>query len=124
SNSWKHRSSSGGPLLAGPRPRRRYWCRASTSSTVARVRGDTSGRPLSTFDTVGTETPASAAMTAIVVRPLGWLAILLSLPCPTTPTTPQLSSTVAPCDALTWPPAALDTPTPGTGANRTATFGA
>jgi hypothetical protein len=31
------------------------------------VAGDTSGRPFTTFDTVGSETPASAAMAASVV---------------------------------------------------------
>ncbi|MEU6254346.1 hypothetical protein [Streptomyces sp. NPDC047043] len=35
-------------------------------STRARVSSDTPDRPLSTFDTVGTETPADSAMYAIV----------------------------------------------------------
>ena len=39
---------------------------ASSASIRARVVGDTSDRPFSTRDTVGTETPASAAMTLIV----------------------------------------------------------
>ena len=33
---------------------------------VWRVRGATSGRPLTTFDTVGTETPAAAAISDMV----------------------------------------------------------
>src|SRR4051812_6991481 len=39
-----------------------------TASTRRRVSGDTSARPLMTFETVGTETPASAATRAIVGR--------------------------------------------------------
>jgi hypothetical protein len=38
-----------------------------TASTLRRVSGDTSERPLMTFDTVGAETPACAAIEAIVV---------------------------------------------------------
>jgi hypothetical protein len=37
-----------------------------TASTRSLVSGATSARPLITFDTVGAETPASAAMRAIV----------------------------------------------------------
>src|SRR5690606_16393687 len=37
------------------------------ASTRARVAGETSGRPLRTLDTVGTDTPASRAIAAIVV---------------------------------------------------------
>src|SRR6185437_13628654 len=40
----------------------------SSRSTRARVSGATSGRPLTTFETVGSETPASAAMAASVGR--------------------------------------------------------
>ena len=40
-----------------------------TASTRRRVSGDTSARPLITFETVGTETPASAATSAIVAVP-------------------------------------------------------
>src|SRR5436190_23413554 len=39
-------------------------------STRARVAGATSARPLMTFDTVGTDTPAAPATSAIVTRPL------------------------------------------------------
>jgi hypothetical protein len=39
------------------------------ASTRSRVSGDTSDRPLITFDTVGTDTPACAATFAIVGRP-------------------------------------------------------
>ena len=52
-----------------PVPTRVYWYSSSSRSTRARVSAATSGRPLTTFDTVGSETPASAAMTASVVRP-------------------------------------------------------
>jgi hypothetical protein len=38
------------------------------ASTRRRVSLDTSDRPLMTFETVGTETPACSAMNAIVVR--------------------------------------------------------
>jgi hypothetical protein len=38
-----------------------------TPSTRRRVEGATSDRPLITFETVGAETPASRAITAIVV---------------------------------------------------------
>ncbi|GGP55263.1 hypothetical protein GCM10010185_29780 [Saccharothrix coeruleofusca] len=41
-----------------------------TFSTRARVSGATSGLPLSTLDTVGTDTPASAAMDAMDEVPL------------------------------------------------------
>ena len=44
-----------------------YWCWSSSCSTRARVAGATSGRPFTTFETVGSETPASAAITASVV---------------------------------------------------------
>src|ERR1035441_3500534 len=54
------------------RPRRRpgrwYLRSPSRRSTRARVPGATSGRPLTTLDTVGSETPASAAMAARVGR--------------------------------------------------------
>jgi len=39
-----------------------------TASTRRRVSGDTSNRPLTTLDTVGTETPATVATSAIVMR--------------------------------------------------------
>lgn len=41
----------------------------SRSKAASRVCGAMSARPLSTRDTVGAETPASAAMSAIVTRP-------------------------------------------------------
>src|SRR5215472_16377105 len=54
------------------RPRRwpgRWYSRSPSSrSTLARVSGATSGRPLTTFETVGSETPASAAIAASVGR--------------------------------------------------------
>ena len=53
-----------------PVPVRVYWYSSSRRSTRALVSAATSGRPLTTFDTVGKETPASAAMTASVVRPV------------------------------------------------------
>src|SRR5699024_6191316 len=62
------RSTSGGPEGEGPRERRLYWWRAINSSTRARVEGATSERPFSAVDTVGTDTPASAAIEAIVAR--------------------------------------------------------
>ena len=64
SNSWKASSSSG-----AVRARRRvgeYPCSRMTASTSRRVCVDTSARPLTTFDTVGTETPARRAMCAMV----------------------------------------------------------
>ena len=42
--------------------------------TRRRVSGETSARSLSTFDTVGTETPAASAISASVVRPFGTVA--------------------------------------------------
>ena len=39
-----------------------------TASTRARVLSATSGRPFNTFETVGTETPVSAAIRAMVTR--------------------------------------------------------
>src|ERR1700728_357091 len=48
-------------------PLRGDWCRSRSCSTPALVAGETSGRPFTTFDTVGSETPASAAMAASVV---------------------------------------------------------
>ena len=44
---------------------------ADAASTRRRVSGDTSARPLITFETVGTETPAWAATRAIVGRSAG-----------------------------------------------------
>jgi len=44
------------------------WAR-TTCSTVSRVSGATSGRPLSTRETVAIETPARSAMSRIVARP-------------------------------------------------------
>jgi hypothetical protein len=44
------------------------------------VAAATSERPLSTFDTVGIDTPACAAMSAMVVR--GDIGSLLVLTCP------------------------------------------
>jgi len=49
-------------------PGRWYLRSPSNRSTRARVSGATSGRPLTTLDTVGSETPASAAIAARV----GW----------------------------------------------------
>ena len=43
-------------------------CSRMTASTRRRVSGDTSARPLITFDTVGTDTPAASATSAIVGR--------------------------------------------------------
>jgi hypothetical protein len=40
----------------------RYPCALMSASTRARVSGDTPERPLTTLDTVGTETPALVAM--------------------------------------------------------------
>ena len=48
-------------------PLRRYWCWTRSCSTRARVDGATSGRPFTTLDTVGSDTPASAAIAASVV---------------------------------------------------------
>src|SRR6202035_6127804 len=48
-------------------PLRGYWCCASSCSTRARVAGATSGLPFTTLDTVGSDTPASAAIAARVV---------------------------------------------------------
>src|SRR3984885_12950641 len=48
-------------------PLRGYWCWASSCSTRARVVGATSGLPFTTLDTVGSDTPASAAIAARVV---------------------------------------------------------
>jgi len=48
-------------------PLRRYWCWSSSCSTRARVVGATSGLPFTTLETVGSDTPASAAMAARVV---------------------------------------------------------
>src|SRR6266571_4224150 len=50
-------------------PARVYWCSWSSRSTSARVAGATSRRPFTTFETVGSDTPASAAIAARVVRP-------------------------------------------------------
>ena len=47
---------------------RAYPSSLSADSTRTRVAAATSARPLSTFDTVGTETSAAAAMAAIVTR--------------------------------------------------------
>jgi hypothetical protein len=47
---------------------RAYPSSPSADSTRTRVSAATSARPLSTFDTVGTETSAAAAMAAIVTR--------------------------------------------------------
>ena len=57
---------------------RAYPSSPSTDSTRARVSAATSARPLSTFDTVGTETSAATAMAAIVTR--FWAALIASSP--------------------------------------------
>ena len=44
-------------------------CWRTTSSTASRVSGATSGRPLSTRETVAIETPAARAMSRMVARP-------------------------------------------------------
>ena len=69
SSSWKMTSSSGAdvgcpPAADSPAPR-------SISSTRRRVSGETSGRPLITLDTVGTETPARRDSSAIVAAGRG-----------------------------------------------------
>ncbi len=60
-------SSSGArrDVLAG----RWYPCSRIAASTRRRVSADTSARPLITFDTVGTDTPAWTATSAIVADP-------------------------------------------------------
>jgi hypothetical protein len=55
----------GSVLRRGPRA---YPSSPSIDSTRTRVSAATSARPLSTFDTVGTETSAAAAIAAIVMR--------------------------------------------------------
>src|SRR6185295_10739427 len=54
----------------------------SRRSTRARVAGATSARPLMTFETVGTDTPAASATSAIRTRPLPFsrLATIGKLP--------------------------------------------
>src|SRR5207247_4409612 len=54
-----------------------YACSSSRLSTTARVVGATCGRPLTTFDTVATDTSATEAIVARVVRWL-WVVTLPS----------------------------------------------
>src|SRR5690606_22480932 len=54
----------------GPEERRWYPRSAMICCTRLRVAAETSARPLRTFDTVGTDTPAEAAISAIVTRRL------------------------------------------------------
>jgi hypothetical protein len=68
SSSWKTSSTSGEG--GAPWCLRRYPCTFRSCSTLARVTGETSERPLSTFETVGSETPASFATAARVTLPL------------------------------------------------------
>ena len=56
---------------------RAYPSSPSADSTRTRVSAATSARPFSTFETVGTETSAAAAMAAIVTR--FWAALIASL---------------------------------------------
>jgi hypothetical protein len=61
------KTSSMSPSRCGGRLRTDvYPCLCSRPSIVRRVDGATSGRPLTTLDTVGTETPAAAAISDMV----------------------------------------------------------
>src|SRR5918997_886126 len=64
-SSWKTSSTMEDSLAAFLVDRYPCWC--STSSTCSRVSGATAVRPLSTFDTVGADTPARRAISAMVV---------------------------------------------------------
>src|SRR5689334_1757256 len=57
------------PRAVGSPRRATYSCSSRRVSISARVAGATSSRPLSTFETVATDTPADAATVASVARP-------------------------------------------------------
>ena len=103
-----------GPAAASLTGRWYCACRAA-ASTRALVSGATSGRPLTTLETVGRDTPASAAMAASVGRrrtrfAVGAGAVPCRLGARHVPTTPSLMASLRPrcCPAA-------DSPKPSAG---------